>query len=177
MLVVGKAIAGGVPAAVWGVSAQLSERMDAAAARVGPGQSGIGTTLSGNALALAAMRAMLSEVMTDAAYARMLAGAERLVGALRDMIAVRGLAWSVVHVGARVELVFAASPPKNAAAMRETLDPDLLHALHLWLINRRVLIAPFHTMMLVSPMTEDAAVDRLVAAVDGFAGALEGLAA
>lgn len=175
MLVVGKAIAGGVPAAVWGVTAELSERMDVAAARVGPGQSGIGTTLSGNALALAAMRAMLAEVMTDAAYARMLAGAERLMEALRGMIAVRGLPWSVVHVGARVELVFAPSPPKNAAAMREALDPDLLSALHLWLINRGVLIAPFHTMMLVSPMTEDAAIDRLVAAVDGFAAALEGL--
>jgi glutamate-1-semialdehyde 2,1-aminomutase len=177
MLVVGKAIAGGVPAAAWGVTARLSERMDAAAARIGPGQSGIGTTLSGNALAIAAMRAMLSEVMTDAAYARMLAGAERLMTGLRQVIARRGLPWSVVHVGARVELVFAASPPKNAAAMREALDPDLLSALHLWLINRGVLIAPFHTMMLVSPMTEDAAVDRLVEAVDGFAGALEGLAA
>uniref|UniRef100_B0SW34 Aminotransferase class-III n=1 Tax=Caulobacter sp. (strain K31) TaxID=366602 RepID=B0SW34_CAUSK len=177
MLVIGKAIAGGVPAAVWGVTAELSERMDAAAARIGPGQSGIGTTLSGNALAVAAMRAMLGEVMTDAAYARMLAGAERLVEGLRGTIAVRGLHWSVVHVGARVELVFAPSPPKNAAAMREALDPDLLSALHLWLINRGVLIAPFHNMMLVSPVTEDAAIDRLVGAVDGFAGALERLSA
>jgi glutamate-1-semialdehyde 2,1-aminomutase len=175
IFVLGKAIAGGVPAAVWGVSAELSARMDAAAARIGPGQSGIGTTLSGNALALAAMRAMLSEVMTDAAYARMLAGAERLMTGLRAVIAARRLPWSVVHVGARVELVFAPSPPKNAAAMREALDAQLLHALHLWLINRGVLIAPFHTMMLVSPDTEDAAVDRLVAAVDGFAAALEGL--
>ena len=177
MLVIGKAIAGGVPAAVWGVTAELSERMDAAAARVGPGQSGIGTTLSGNALALAAMRAMLAEVMTDAAYDRMLAGAARLVAGLSGVIAARGLAWSVVHVGARVELVFAGSPPKNAAIMREALDAELLHALHLWLINRGVLIAPFHNMMLVSPVTQDTAVDRLVAAVDGFAGALEGLAA
>jgi glutamate-1-semialdehyde 2,1-aminomutase len=175
IFVLGKAIAGGVPAAVWGVSAELSARMDAAAARVGPGQSGIGTTLSGNALALAAVRAMLSEVMTDAAYARMLAGAERLMTGLRAVIAARRLPWSVVHVGARVELVFAPSPPKNAAAMREALDARLLHALHLWLINRGVLIAPFHTMMLVSPVTEDAAVDRLVAAVDGFAAALEGV--
>lgn len=175
IFVLGKAIAGGVPAAVWGVSAELSARMDAAAARIGPGQSGIGTTLSGNALALAAMRAMLSEVMTDAAYARMLAGAERLMTGLRAVIAARRLPWSVVHVGARVELVFAPSPPKNAAAMREALDAQLLHALHLWLINRGVLIAPFHTMMLVSPDTEDAAVDRLVAAVDGFAAALEGV--
>ena len=176
MLVVGKAIAGGVPAAVWGVTAELSERMDRAAARTGPGQSGIGTTLSGNALALAAMRAMLSEVMTDAAYERMLAGAERLVAGLRAVIARRGLAWSVVHVGARVELVLADPPPSNAAEMRKALDAATLSALHLWLINRGVLIAPFHTMMLVSPVTQDAAIDRLVAAVDGFAGALEGLA-
>jgi glutamate-1-semialdehyde 2,1-aminomutase len=175
VFVLGKAIAGGVPAAVWGVTAGLSERMDAAAARVGPGQSGIGTTLSGNALALAAIRAMLSEVMTDAAYARMLAGAARLVAGLRGVIAARRLPWSVVDVGARVELVLADPPPKNAAAMRETLDADLLAALHLWLINRGVLMAPFHTMMLVSPVTEPAAIDRLVAAVDGFAGALEGL--
>ena len=177
MFVLGKAIAGGVPAAAWGVTAALSERMDLAAARIGPGQSGIGTTLSGNALALAAMRAMLAEVMTDAAYARMLAGAARLVEGLRGVIAARGLPWSVVHVGARVELVFADHPPKNAAAMRLALDPDLLSAFHLWLINRGVLIAPFHNMMLVSPVTEDAAVDRLVAAVDGFAGTLEGVSA
>jgi len=173
--VIGKAIAGGVPAAVWGVTAELSARMDEAAARVGPGQSGIGTTLSGNALAMAAMRAMLSEVMTDAAYAKMQAGAERLVAGLQGVIEARKLPWSVVHVGARVELVFADPPPKNAAAMRKALDPDLVAALHLWLINRGVLIAPFHNMMLASPVTEDASIDRLVAAVDGFAGTIEGL--
>lgn len=172
VFVLGKAIAGGVPAAVWGVTAALSARMDDARARIGPGQSGIGTTLSGNALAIAAMRAMLSEVMTDAAYARMLAGAERLVAGLRGVIAARKPLWSVVHVGARVELVFADPPPRNAAQMRKALDHQAVEALHLWLINRGVLIAPFHNMMLVSPVTEDAAIDRLVAAVDGFAAAM-----
>ncbi|KQV54854.1 MULTISPECIES: aspartate aminotransferase family protein [unclassified Caulobacter] len=172
VFVLGKAVAGGVPAAVWGVTAELSARMDTAQARIGPGQSGIGTTLSGNALAMAAMRAMLSEVMTDAAYAKMLAGAERLVAGLGGVIAARKLAWSVVHVGARVELVFADPPPRTAAAMRKVLDQNAVEALHLWLINRGVLIAPFHNMMLVSPVTDDAAIDRLVAAVDGFAIAM-----
>jgi glutamate-1-semialdehyde 2,1-aminomutase len=172
VFVLGKAVAGGIPAAVWGVTAEFSMRMDEAQQRVGPGQSGIGTTLSGNALAMVAMRAMLSEVMTEAAYARMLTGAERLVAGLRGVIAARRLPWSVVHVGARVELVFADPPPKNAAAMRKVLDHDAVEALHLWLINRGVLIAPFHNMMLVSPVTEDAAIDRLVAAVDGFAIAM-----
>lgn len=172
VFVLGKAVAGGVPAAVWGVTADLSARMDEAQARIGPGQSGIGTTLSGNALAMAAMRAMLSEVMTDAAYSRMLAGADRLVAGLKTVIAGRRLPWSVAHVGARVELVFADPPPKNAAAMRKVLDHEAVEALHLWLINRGVLIAPFHNMMLVSPVTDDAAIDRLVAAVDGFAIAM-----
>lgn len=172
VFVLGKAVAGGVPAAVWGVTAELSARMDEAQARIGPGQSGIGTTLSGNALAMAAMRAMLSEVMTDAAYAKMLAGTERLVAGLQAVIVSRRLPWSVVHVGARVELVFADPPPKNAAQMRKVLDHEAVEALHLWLINRGVLIAPFHNMMLVSPVTDDAAIDRLVAAVDGFAAAM-----
>ena len=172
VFVLGKAVAGGVPAAVWGVTAEFSARMDEAQQRIGSGQSGIGTTLSGNALAIAAMRAMLTEVMTDAAYGKMLAGAERLVAGLQRVVAARKLPWSVVHVGARVELVFADPPPKNAAQMRKVLDHEAVEALHLWLINRGVLIAPFHNMMLVSPVTEDVAIDRLVAAVDGFAAAM-----
>ena len=168
----GKAIAGGVPAAVWGVTAELAERIAQTTNAIGPGYSGIGTTLSGNALSLAAMKVMLAQVMTPEAYAPMLAGAARLVEGLRRVIAARGLDWSAVQVGARVELVFASPPPRNARQMRLALDHDLLEALHLYLINRGVLMAPFHNMMLVSPLTEDAQIDRLVAAVDDFAAAL-----
>ncbi|MDH4384397.1 MAG: aspartate aminotransferase family protein [Caulobacter sp.] len=170
----GKAIAGGLPAAVWGVTADLAARMDEAQARIGPGYSGIGTTLSGNALAMAAMRAMLADVMTDEAYNAMLAGAKTLVAGLAAVIAQRNLAWSVVHVGARVELVFADPAPRNASEMRLALDAGLLEALHLWLINRGVLIAPFHNMMLVSPLTTESQIARLVTAVDQFAARLEG---
>ncbi len=170
----GKAIAGGLPAAVWGVTADMAARMDEAQARIGPGYSGIGTTLSGNALAMAAMRAMLADIMTDKAYRAMLAGAETLVAGLSAVIARRNLAWSVVHVGARVELVFADPAPRNAAEMRHALDAELLEALHLWLINRGVLIAPFHNMMLVSPPTTESQIAKLVNAVDQFAARLEG---
>lgn len=173
MLTVGKAIAGGVPAAVWGVTAELAQRMDQAQRRIGPGQSGIGTTLSGNALSLAAMRAMLVQVMTPAAYDRMLAGADALVAGLEAVITRRGLPWCVVRVGARIELVFAEAPPRDARAMRRVLDPEMLEAFHLFLINRGILIAPFHNMMLVSPVTGDEQIARLVSSVDEFAGALE----
>ena len=170
MYVVGKAIAGGIPAAVWGVTSETAARMDSAIAEIGEGQSGIGTTLSGNALVMRAIHTMLTEVMTEDAYATMLAGAEYLVAGLRAVIARRQLPWCVVHVGARAELIFAPEPPRDAQAMRRVLDDDLLQAFHLYLINQGVLIAPFHNMMLISPQTETHALDRLIAAVDTFAG-------
>jgi glutamate-1-semialdehyde 2,1-aminomutase len=171
-LVIGKAIAGGFPAAVWGVSAELGERI--AVVKTGGGRSGIGTTLAGNAMGIAAIGATLRELATPAAYALMLAGADDLVGKLRDVIAKRSLPWCVVHVGARAEIVFAPSPPKDAAAMRPALaQSELNHALHLYLINRGVLIAPFHMMMLVCPATTTQQIDRLVAAVDSFAAEVQ----
>ena len=172
MFVVGKAIAGGIPAAVWGVTADLAARMDTAAAETGEGQSGIGTTLSGNALVMRAIHTMLTEVITDDAYRRMLAGANHLVAGLRAVIAKRQLPWCVVHVGARAELIFAPEPPRDAEAMRRVLDHERLEAFHLYLINQGVLIAPFHNMMLISPQTETQAMDRLIAAVEAFAGEL-----
>ena len=169
MLTIGKAIAGGVPAAVWGVTADMAARMDDAQARAGPGSSGIGTTLSGNALAMRAIAVMLEDVITEASYVPMLRGAERLVGGLRAVIAETQVPWSVAHVGARAELIFAPEPPRDAAAMRRVLNPDALEACHLYLINQGVLIAPFHNMMLISPQTHDDAIDRLTAAMRRFA--------
>lgn len=167
-LVIGKAIAGGFPAAVWGVSAELGARI--ADLPRSPGRSGIGTTLAGNAMGVAAIGATLREVATPAAYAAMLRGADELVAKLRGVIARHALGWCVVHVGARAEIVFAPAPPKDAAAMRPVLaQAELNHALHLYLINRGVLIAPFHMMMLVCPSTTTQQIDRLVAAVDSFA--------
>ncbi|EGF89339.1 glutamate-1-semialdehyde 2,1-aminomutase 2 [Asticcacaulis biprosthecium C19] len=166
MFVVGKAIAGGIPAAVWGVTSEVAARMDEAQARIGPGQSGIGTTLSGNALVMRAIHTVLTQIATQPAYDRMLSGAEYLVAGLDRVTA--DLPWCTVHVGARVELVFAPERPRNAQDMRRFLDHDLLDAFHLFLINRGVLIAPFHNMMLISPQTQTQAIDRLVDAVDAF---------
>lgn len=167
-LVIGKAIAGGYPAAVWGVSAELAQKI--AAVPRGSGRSGIGTTLAGNAMGIAAVRATLRDIATPEAYAVMLEGADYLVGSLRGIVTARGLPWCVVHIGARAEIVFAPTPPRDAAAMRPALaQTELNHALHLYLINRGVLIAPFHMMMLVCPATTREQIDRLVAAVDSFA--------
>ncbi|GAM97075.1 aminotransferase class-III [alpha proteobacterium U9-1i] len=190
-LVIGKAIAGGVPAAVWGVSADLAKRISSWTAGVpagvvakpsensasvgedagGPsGRSGVGTTLAGNAFSIAAIGAVLREVATEDAYATMLAGTDELVAGINALIAKRRLPWCVVHVGARAEIVFAPHPPRNAKEMRPALAQRALnHALHLYLINRGVLIAPFHMMMLVSPATSSQQIARLIAAIDAFA--------
>jgi glutamate-1-semialdehyde 2,1-aminomutase len=166
LFVLGKPVAGGVPCAVYGFSAEVAERMERCRAEGETGHSGIGTTLSANALALAAMRACLTEVMTPAAYAHMLPLAERLAQQLRAVIAANGLAWHVTHIGARGEFLCTDSPPRNGTEARAAMQGPLEHALHLFLINRGVLIAPFHNMTLVSPATTPAQVDRLAEVLD-----------
>jgi glutamate-1-semialdehyde 2,1-aminomutase len=165
-LVLGKPIAGGVPCAVYGFSADLAARAMRAKREAPPGHSGIGTTLSANMLALAAVRANLAEVMTDAAYAQMVPLAQTLANGLRGVIASHGLAWCVTQIGARVEFQFAASPPRNGSEAGAIMDAELERLLHLYLLNRGVLITPFHNMMLVCPQTTPADVRRLLAAFE-----------
>lgn len=163
ILVVGKSIGGGVPCAVYGFTAEISRRMAALNASRPAGHSGIGTTLSGNALAISAMYAMLGQVITRAAYDHMLSTADRLVSQLNAVIAAHSLDWHVSQSGARVELVCSAVPPRNGSEARAAMDHELESTIHLYLANRGILLAPFHNMMLVSPVTQAAQVNRLVA--------------
>ena len=166
MLTLGKPIAGGIPCSVFGFTAQIEAAMRRVS-EADPGYSGMGTTLSGNALTLATMRATLEEVMTEAAYARMLALSARLAAGLERVIAGNALAWHVQRVGARAEWLFSATAPRNGSEAEAAFDHELERALHLYLLNRGVLIAPFHNMTLCAPVTEEAQVDRLVGAVEG----------
>jgi glutamate-1-semialdehyde 2,1-aminomutase len=166
MLTLGKPIAGGIPCSVFGFTAEIEAAMRRVS-EADPGYSGMGTTLAGNALTLATMRATLEEVMTEAAYARMLALSARLAAGLEKVIAENALAWHVQRVGARAEFLFSAKAPRNGSEAEAAFDPALERALHLYLLNRGVLIAPFHNMTLCAPVTEEAQVDRLVGAVGG----------
>ena len=163
ILVVGKSIGGGVPCAVYGFTDEIAKRMAALNASRPAGHSGIGTTLSANALAITAMHAMLGQVITRDAYAHMLTMADRLVAQLNGVISTHSLDWHVSHVGARVELVCSAIPPRNGSEARAVMDHALESTIHLYLANRGILLAPFHNMMLVSPVTQVAQVDRLAA--------------
>ncbi len=163
ILVVGKSIGGGVPCAVYGFTEAIAKRMAALNASRPAGHSGIGTTLSANAMAITAMHAMLGQVITRGAYAHMLSMADRLVAQLNGVISTHSLDWHVSHVGARVELVCSAIPPRNGSEARAVMDHALESTIHLYLANRGILLAPFHNMMLVSPVTQVAQVDRLAA--------------
>lgn len=173
IMVIGKSIGGGVPCAVYGFSEEIAQRMAKLNAMRPAGHSGIGTTLSANALAITAMHAMLGEVITHDAYRHMLELARRLVKGIEEVIHSRRLPWHVVNVGARVEFVCSEKPSTNGSEARAAMNHRLEAALHLYLANRGILLAPFHNMMLLSPVTSEGQVDRLVAELGNAVGELQ----
>jgi len=156
----GKSIGGGVPIGAYGVSAALAERIAAEEEADYEDTGGVGGTLAGNALSLAAARATLAEVLTDEAFARMSALRERFVAGAQASLERHSLPWSVVSLGARAEYRFCPEPPRTGAESAAASDPELDEYLHLHLLNRGVLITPFHNMALMCPATTEAQVDR-----------------
>lgn len=172
LFVLGKPIAGGVPASIWGMSDELASRFAAYERTKEPGYSGMGTTLSANPLQFAAMRATLEAVMTAENYAHMEHLARRLDAGLTAVIDRYRLPWHVARVGARVEFICAPGPLRNGGEAEGAHVPELEAAIHVALVNRGVLIAPFHNMMLISPATRIAQVNRLIAAFADVAAKL-----
>jgi len=160
ILVVGKSIGGGIPCGAYGLTDDVAERVvthaDADLEDVG----GVGGTLAGNALSLAAMHATLEHVLTDEAFAHMIALAGRYTAGVRQTIDRTGLAWSVTQLGARSEYRFAAPAPTSGTASASAADDELDEYLHLALANRGVLLTPFHNMALMCPDTTAVDVDR-----------------
>ncbi|MCV2864007.1 aspartate aminotransferase family protein [Defluviimonas sp. WL0075] len=166
LFVVGKCVAGGMPTAVWGLRPKVAEAFRAYDAARPSGHSGMGTTLSANPMQFACLVANLSEVMTAENYARMEKGAARLHAGLAAVIEKHKAPWHVVRVGARVEFICAPGPLKNGAEAAAAHVHEVEAALHTGLLNRGCLIAPFHNMMLVSPVTRKRQIDRLIGAFD-----------
>jgi glutamate-1-semialdehyde 2,1-aminomutase len=156
----GKSIGGGVPIGAYGVSAELAERIASAEDADLEDTGGVGGTLAGNALSLAAARATLGEVLTDEAFARMSAMRERFVAGVEEALARFSVPWSIVSLGARAEYRFRPEPPRTGAASAAAVDRELEEYLHLYLLNRGVLITPFHNMALMCPATTERDVDR-----------------
>jgi glutamate-1-semialdehyde 2,1-aminomutase len=160
VLTIGKAIGGGIPAGAYGVSDEVAERIAAREGADYEDVGGIGGTLAGNALSLAAVRATLTEVLTEAAFGRMIPLAARFAAGVADVIEDAGLPWHVTELGCRAEYRFSAAPPRNGAESAAAGDDELERFLHLHALNRGILMTPFHSMALMSPATSEADVDR-----------------
>ena len=153
-------MAGGVPVGAYGLTEAVAERVRAHDRRRPADVGGVGGTLAGNALSLAAVRATLGEVLTDEAFERMIALGERFERAVAEAIAEHDLPWSISRLGCRAEYMFQAAPPRTGGEAAAAIDHELDALLHLYMLNRDVLMTPFHMMALMSPATTAAHVDR-----------------
>jgi glutamate-1-semialdehyde 2,1-aminomutase len=159
-LVFGKPIGGGVPGGTYGFSLKVAERIKERQSLEDCDTGGIGGTLAANALSLAAMRASLTKVLTKEAFDRMIPMAERWAVGVQKTIGEFGVPWHVTQLGCRAEYVFAANSPKNGAEAHAAMNFPLERFLHLYAMNRGILLTPFHNMALMSPQTDASDVDH-----------------
>ena len=160
VLTVGKSIGGGIACAAYGFTDDVAERIDASIPRDESDVGGIGGTLAANVLSLAAMRATLTDVLTEEALARMIALGERFEQGVQSSIDRHSLPWHVTRLGCRVEYLFRPDRPRTGSEAAAGGDPLLDQLIHLWALNRGILLTPFHNMALMSPATTEADVDR-----------------
>jgi glutamate-1-semialdehyde 2,1-aminomutase len=160
MLTIGKPIAGGIPIGTYGFTEEVASRIGDAIEEELSDIGGIGGTLAGNALSLAAARATLSEVLTDEAFERMIALGERFTAGVQSVIDEHGAPWHVTRLGCRAEYLFSPDVARNGAQAAASGDAELDRYMHLHALNRGILLTPFHNMALMSPATTEADVDR-----------------
>ena len=160
LLTIGKPIAGGVPAAAYGFSAEVAARLEELLPRDEKADvGGIGGTVAGNVLSLAATRATLAEVLTEAAFERMIGLGERFEAGVDEAIERHALPWHVTRLGCRVEYLFRPERPRTGSDAAAGADAELDRFIHLYALNRGILLTPFHNMALMSPATTEADVD------------------
>jgi len=159
-LVFGKAIGAGIPGAAYGFTEEVANAISAGMNLEDCDVGGIGGTLAGNALSLAAMRATLDKVLTEEAFTRMIPLAERWTLGVKQAITKFQILWHVTRLGCRAEYLFAPNPPRNGSEAHNAMDFDLERFMHLFAMNRGILLTPFHNMALMSPATTPAHVDR-----------------
>ena len=164
ILTIGKAIAGGIPTGTFGMTKDIADRIAAKVEREIIDTGGIGSTLAGNALSLAAMRATLSKVLTDEAFERMVKLGNSWCDGVDAAIKEFDLPWHCSRLGARGEYLFQKGAPKTGKEAADAGDFELEQYIHLRMLNDGFLITPFHNMALVSPETTQADIDAHTAA-------------
>ena len=161
IFVIGKSIGGGIPCGAYGLSDEVARRARENAGAAGLGDvGGVGGTLAGNALSSAAMRATLDEVLTDSAFTHMIEMASRYTADVERIIVDADLPWSIAQLGARAEYRFARPGPRNGGESAAAADAEMDEYMHLFMLNRGILMTPFHNMALMCPVTSADDVDR-----------------
>ncbi|NCP88154.1 MAG: aspartate aminotransferase family protein [Anaerolineae bacterium CG_4_9_14_3_um_filter_57_17] len=158
-LTVGKPLAGGLPAAVYGFTDEILQAFNARLNVDDSDVGGIGGTLAGNALSIAAMKATLEQVLTPQFYEKAIALQEKFTAGVESVIAEFGLPWIVKRLGTRSEYWFRPTPPRNGGEAAAAIDHELDRYMHLFMLNRGILMTPFHNMALISPETTQADVE------------------
>jgi glutamate-1-semialdehyde 2,1-aminomutase len=135
LISVGKSIAGGIPMGAYGMTEELAHTME-----VGRGPTGVATggTLFANPLSMAAARAALGEVLTDAAYEHTAALGARMSDGLRAAVDGAGLPWSVHRMCARSGVAYGPQLPRNAVEAKQIQDPPFTALWRMFLANRGV---------------------------------------
>jgi len=172
LLVIGKAIAGGLPGAAYGMRRELAEQISGELQRDEIDTGGIGGTVSGSVLSAVAIRATLREVLTDAAFPQMIAGANRWADGVEEVFARRSVGWSVTRLGARAEYHFTPEAPRSGGEAAAAVHHEMERYLHLHALNRGIIMTPFHNMALFSPATPHSAADQHSEALDAAIAAL-----
>ncbi|MFG2042649.1 transaminase [Dactylosporangium sp. NPDC048998] len=160
VVTIGKAIGGGIPAAAYGLSEQVAAAIDDIEGLDLVDMGGVGGTLAGNALSIAATRATLEHVLTTDNFRQMSELSEKFALGVQRVIDEHELPWSVTRLGARVEYRFANPAPRTGTESNAAADADLEDYLHVYLANRGILLTPFHNMALMCPATTEAQVDQ-----------------
>ncbi len=150
ILVIGKTIGGGIPVAAYGLSSEVAQEIQKQLSTHEVDVSGLGGTLSGSALAMAAVRATLTNSLLQSQFDETIVLASRWAEGVKNSYLKYELNWSVQQLGCRAEYCFARLP-RTGAQSAVAADPQLEKFLHIWAINRGVLLTPFHNMALISP--------------------------
>jgi glutamate-1-semialdehyde 2,1-aminomutase len=174
LLTVGKAIGSGIPSAAYGFSADVADRVEAAIGRDESDVGGVGGTLAANVLSLAGVRATLEHVLTEDAFVHMIALGERFEHGVQSVIERYSLPWHVTRLGCRVEYLFRPERPVTGSDAAAGGDHLLDRLIHLYALNRGVLLTPFHNMALMSPATTEEDVGLHTEVFGELAGELTG---
>ncbi|HUZ40666.1 MAG TPA: transaminase [Acidimicrobiales bacterium] len=161
IFVIGKSLGGGIPSGAYGLSEEVAAEIRRVTGEDGLGDvGGVGGTLAGNALSMAAMRATLGEVLTETAFAGMIEMADKYTAEVERIIVDADVAWSITQLGARAEYRFARPEPRNGGESAAAADDELDEYMHLYTLNRGILMTPFHNMALMCPDTSESDIDR-----------------